>query len=82
MGTLIDENTLTQCSRILQFMREHGSITQAEAAEELGCWRLGARIWDLRSRGHQIRRELVTGKNRFGNNVRFARYSLIQEADA
>ncbi len=82
MGTLVDENTLSQCGMILTYMREHGAITQAEAAEKLGCWRLGARIWDLKSRGHNIRREMVTERNRFGNPVRYARYSLIEEAGA
>lgn len=82
MGTLVDENTVTQCGKILHYMREHGSITQAEAVEAIGCYRLGARIWDLRSRGHNIRRELVTQRNRQGNAVNFARYSLIEEAKA
>lgn len=39
---------MTQCDRILQYMQEVGPITQLDAAREFGCWRLGARIWDLR----------------------------------
>ncbi len=79
MGTLKDENTRSQCAMILRYMEEHGSITQAEAVSELGCYRLGARIWDLRSRGHGIKRELVTKRNRHGNVCSFAQYSLIEE---
>lgn len=66
----------TQCDMILDFMQRNGSISQLEAAEELGCWRLGARIWDLRHAGHDIRKDMVTKKNRYGKPVSFARYYL------
>ena len=36
---------------ILEYMEKHGSITPLEAQRELGCMRLGARIWDLRHEG-------------------------------
>lgn len=80
--TLTNETTRTQCNMILDFMRDRGSITQAEAADELGCWRLGARIWDLKNSGYAIRREMITKTNRYGEKVRFASYSLIEEANA
>lgn len=37
---------VTQCERILRHLQDYGSITQAEAVTEYGCYRLGARIWD------------------------------------
>lgn len=62
---------------ILDYMREHGSITPMEAIRELGCTRLGARIWDLIHKdGYNIVVETVTEKNRFGKPVSFARYRL------
>lgn len=73
---------MTQTDMILGYLREHGSISQLEAAQELGCWRLGARIWDLRHEGHAIRREMVTRRNRFGTTVSFARYSLQEGKNA
>lgn len=76
MGTLVTEATLTQKAMILRFMQENGSITQIEAAE-LGCWRLGARIWDLKADGYDIRKEMVTKTNRYGKRVAFAKYSLV-----
>lgn len=80
MSTLVSEATATQCDMILTYLREHGSITQMEAAEEFGCWRLGARIWDLRHAGHEIKRDMVSKKNRYGKPVAFARYTICEEA--
>lgn len=57
---------MTQCERILRHLHDYGSITQAEAVTEYGCYRLGARIWDLRAQGVPIKSETVTGKNRYG----------------
>ena len=79
MGTLVNETTLTQCAKILQHMREHGTITQAQAVDEIRCYRLAARIADLEQRGHKIRHELVCDKNSDGKPIRYARYSLIEE---
>lgn len=73
---------MTQTDMILAYLREHGSISQLEAAQELGCWRLGARIWDLRHEGHAINREMVTRRNRFGTAVSFAKYSLQEGKNA
>ena len=67
---------------ILDHLRQHGSITQAEAFREYGCTRLGARIWDLVHKdGHLIVKTMETGKNRFGSETRYARYSLVFEND-
>lgn len=57
---------MTQCERILRHLQDYGSITQAEAVTEYGCYRLGARIWDLKAQGVPIKSETVTGKNRYG----------------
>lgn len=76
MGTLVNDTTMTQCDMVLAHMMEHGSISQLEAAEEYGCWRLAARISDLRKAGYAIKSHLVTKKNRMGRPVSFARYTL------
>ena len=67
---------MTQTEEILEYMRKHGSITQLEAAKELGCFRLGARIWDLRKEGYYIKSQPIAIRNRKGKNIRFAKYSL------
>ena len=45
--------------KILEYMKEHGSITQQDAYLKLGCTRLAARIKDLRGEGYQIMTEMT-----------------------
>lgn len=67
---------MKQTEMILDYLKRNGSITQAEAVTQLGCYRLGARIWDLKQQGHRIVRTMETGVNRFGTPVAYARYAL------
>lgn len=67
---------MTQNEAVLRFMQEHGAITQMEAAQELGCWRLASRICDLKRDGYDIQKDTVRRRNRYGDPVSFARYSL------
>lgn len=51
---------MTQCERVLQYMQDFGSINPMQALGDLDCYRLGARIYDLRQGGHHItRRDVV-----------------------
>ena len=72
---------MTQSDMILRYMHENGSITQWEAMREFGCMRLGARIYDLRKRGYDIRRTLITGINRHDRTTRYAEYFLHKEGE-
>ncbi len=67
---------MTQCERVLKYMRDFGSIDPKQAIGDLGVYRLGARVYDLKKRGYKIRRRMVTAKNRYGEPVRFAEYRL------
>lgn len=67
---------MTQCEMVLRHMEEQGSITSLEAMQEYGIMRLASRIADLKRAGLQISREMVSRKNRFGETVAFARYSI------
>ena len=67
---------MTQCERVLQYMQDFGSINPMQALGDLGGYRLGARIWDLRHDGHRITRRMVTAKNRYGERVSYAEYRL------
>lgn len=69
---------MTQNEMVLAYMRDNGSITPKEAMDELGCMRLGARIYELKRRGVGIRREMVRQANRYGRVVSFARYRLVE----
>lgn len=70
---------MTQCEKSLQHMQQHGSITPAEAVDKFHCYRLGARIFDLKKRGTPIKTEIVSGKTKDGAPYSFAKYSLLKE---
>lgn len=71
------DRTMTQKEMVFNYMKVHGSITQIDAIRDLGCTRLGARIWDLvHQDGIRIGRDMVKGINRFGKPTAFARYWL------
>lgn len=68
----------TQCSRLIRYMQDCGSITQMEAIQELGIMRLASRISELRKNGYDIEKRMVKGKNRYGESVSWASYSLAK----
>ena len=70
---------MTQDMLILRHLKERGSITPLEALYLYGCMRLGARIWELRQAGHKIKKVMVSGKNRRGESVTFAKYYMEAE---
>lgn len=71
---------VSQCDRIIEYMKKHGSITQAEAYIDIGCFRLASRICDLKRRGYSIKTETVYVKNRYDEEVPIAKYSLVEVA--
>lgn len=71
-----------QSELIYAYMQKNGSITPMEAMTELGCMRLGARIWELKhDRGIAIQTKDETTVNRYGRKVRYARYVLAEEEE-
>lgn len=69
----------SQCEKILEYMKTRGAISQAEAVEHFHCYRLGARIFDLKKRGIPIKTDIISGKTKDGSPYSFARYSFISE---
>jgi len=67
-----------QALAILNHLQSGKSITPLESLELFGCFRLGARIWDLRHMGHRITKEMIP----VGNGKRVACYSLEQRVAA
>lgn len=63
---------------VLEFLRAHGTITPMDAMG-FGCYRLAARIWDLRKEGHDI---VTEDKDKDGNPVNYAIYRLKEENNA
>ena len=68
---------MTQKEAVLYYMQDYGRITTISAFSDLGCTRLSARIKDLRDDGHNIVTNMITVKNRFGEECRVAEYRLI-----
>lgn len=67
---------MTQQEMILYHIEQYGSISPLEAMKQYGIMRLASRIHDLKKQGYVFNREVVTTKNRFGEPVRYMRYSL------
>ena len=64
---------LTQNQRILDYLKSGKTLTPLIALEKFGCFRLSARIFNLREEGHAIITKNVTRKGKT-----FADYSLLQ----
>lgn len=62
-----------QTDAIFDHLKRKGRITPMEALREYGCFRLAARIGELRDAGHQIETIIKTELRR-GEPVRFAEY--------
>lgn len=71
---------ITQNDKVLMYLQQFGSINPLQALSDLGIMRLASRISDLKSMGYGIEKRMVTGKNRYGESVSYAEYSLKDEA--
>lgn len=67
---------MTQTEKVLDHIKEFGSITPLDALKEYGIMRLASRVSDLKRAGFPIVREMETSKNRNGEPVRYARYRM------
>lgn len=63
----------TQSQKIAAHLRSGKSITPLDALNLYGCFRLGARIWDLKDKGMPIVKRMVT----VSGHKKVAQYSLI-----
>jgi hypothetical protein len=68
---------ITGKQRVLDAMRGHGSISPWYAINHLGNTRLAATIFTLKKEGYNIQTEIVDGTNKFGDKIRYAKYSII-----
>lgn len=64
-------------TRVLNWLQEKGSITQKEAIDEFGAYRLSAIIYNLRQEGYEINTVTENGKNRWGDPVSWGRYYYV-----
>ena len=71
------EHRPTQCEKTLEYIRRFGSITSWQAYADLGITQLGARIWDLKSRGYQFETKRVYALNRLNERTHYDEYRLV-----
>lgn len=69
----------TQCDLILKYIRDFGSISTWEAMMDLGVARLASRIYDLKNKGYQFRKQRIYTNNRYDNKIYYDRYFLMEE---
>lgn len=62
---------------ILEHLKAHGCITAAEAVSRFKCYRLTARISDLKADGYNI---ITENEDAEGNKVNYAIYRLKEVA--
>lgn len=63
---------MSQNKEILSYLESGKKITPIDALNVFGCFRLGARIFDLKKAGHNIISKMIE----LPNGKRIAEYSL------
>jgi hypothetical protein len=67
----------THVEQVLTHLKRGQPITPVEALKRYGCFRLGARIYDLKQRGHHIEKQMIEVETRGGGTARIAEYRLM-----
>lgn len=69
----IEKTSQTQNGKILKALLNGERLTHLDAEKRFNCLRLGARIYDLKQRGHNIKRVMIT----VPSGKRVAQYRLV-----
>lgn len=67
---------INQRQKIINYIREFGSITSLDAYKDLGITQLGARVKELKEEGYIFKTEWESSTNRFGEKTDYKRYYL------
>ena len=72
------ETIESQNKRIKEYLLKGKSLTPLDALYQFGCFRLGARVYDLRKQGLKIKAEIieVTSPSVYNGVKRVCRYSI------
>ncbi len=70
---------ITRKQRVLDAIRGHGSISPWYAINSLGNTRLAATIHSLKKDGYIIKTDIVDGTNKFGDKIKYAKYTLDEQ---
>lgn len=74
MTSLRNKKTQSQCEKILIHLQAGKSINPIQALNLYGCFRLGARIHDLKKDGNFIDTKMI-----YKNGSKYAEYSMRGE---
>ena len=67
---------MTQTALIEAALKAGERLTPLDALRRFGCFRLGARIWDLRQAGLRIERQIIAVETAAGDTAHVAEYRL------
>lgn len=67
---------MNQWEKIIQYINDFGSISPMEAFSDLGITKLATRISEMRKDGIEFEQNWECSKNRYGQPVRYMRYSM------
>ena len=72
----MSKKKLNKTEKVLEHLKEHGTITSLEAIELYGATRLSAIIFNLRKRGFNIETVDLPFTDRFGTKSHYGKYVL------
>ena len=67
--------TDSQKSAILAYLQSGRTLSPIEALNMFGCFRLGARVYDLKQEGHNIQMKLSRG------DKKYAEYRIVYDGE-
>ena len=67
---------MNQRNRIMDYLETGRTLTRLNSWSELGILEAPARISELRAAGAPIKTRMITVRNRYGEKVRVAEWSL------
>ena len=69
---------MTQYDLIVKYLNDFGTISPYEAFRDLGITKLATRISEMKQNGYEFNSEWVQTTNRYGQEIRYKRYSLLK----
>ena len=78
---LLRSENMKQTDQVIAYLYRHGAITPIDALQDLGIFRLAARIYDIeKQHGIEIPRRTVTAKSKkTGKTVKFTEYQWAKD---
>lgn len=70
---------MSKKEKVLEYLKQHKTITQLEALKMWWDWRLSASIYLLRKDGYNIKSEQLTIQKSDGTTGYVAKYTMIEE---